>query len=357
MMFISTFKIKFLTIANKFSFSKLTLCTCFLLGSFFFFPLSPSLLNAKEAKVESIYLPKDFHFPNGITHAPDGTIYVGSVTKGDIISISPDGDIKTVFKETKDAFAGTSLRFDPITNILWAASPDFVGKEVNGRIVRRKNRIVAIDISKGNVIWSASMPNKGFGNDFALDGKGGIYITDSTQDVVLHLAAPGAGFKIIASSELMKPGDLGPAGIAQLPNGNLVIGLWRDGALLYVKLNGSKGAEVTRLRFERDIENPDGLAVSTDGRLLILEGGVKSGNGKLLAADLNQKQPFKLEVLLDKLDTPLNLTVNNDDVYITEGRVRHFIIKDDPSIKVPNLFRVIKFSMIKKSTRLEENKN
>ncbi|MGH1351332.1 MAG: hypothetical protein ACRBBN_11065 [Methyloligellaceae bacterium] len=318
---------------------------------FLFLTASPFHLHAKEQKVRSIELPEGFKYPNGITHSPNGTIiYVGSVTRGDIISISPEGKIKTVFKETEDSFAGTALRFDPLTKILWVASPDFVGKEVKGKIIRRPHRIAAIDISKGKVIWSAAIPDKGFANDIALDGKGGIYITDSFQDRVLHLNKLGASFTVIASGPLMKPGNLGPAGIVKLPNGNLIIGLWSDGALLHIELNQNRKNKVSHIKLDRAIENPDGLALSPDGQLLILEGAAKSGNGKLLSVNLKQNQPYNIKTLLDNLDTPLNLTVKGNKVYITEGRVRHFLIKDALGIKIPDNFRVIEYPINNRSS-------
>lgn len=304
-------------------------------------------LYADQKSDGDIQLPSGFEYPNGITHAPDGTIFVGSVTKGDIVSIKPDGSIRTVFRETEDVFAGTALRYDPQTHILWAASPDFVGKQVDGKTVRRPHRVAAIDISKGKVVWSAAIPDKGFANDIALDGKGGVYITDSFQDRVLHLTEPGADFKTVAKSPLMSPGDLGPAGIVKISEDTLIIGLWRDGTILHVKMKGNGKSEVRPVKLERPVENPDGMALTADGRLLLLEGGVSSGNGKLLLIDLKQNAPHKITVLLDKLDTPLNLTVHKNIVALTEGRVRHFIIKDDPTIKVPKSFRVIKFKLDK----------
>ncbi|HIC81165.1 MAG TPA: gluconolaconase [Kiloniellaceae bacterium] len=292
-----------------------------------------------ETAPADIALPQGFDYPNGIAGGPQGGLFVGSVISGDILRIAPDGTVARAFEETEDRFAGTALRFDPQSGLLWVASPDFLGQEVNGERVRRPHRIAAVDVAEGRVVWSSAIPDEGFANDFALDGAGGIYITDSIRDRVLHLAGPGAAFETVTSDPLFAPGALGPAGIARLGGGDLVVGLYSEGALLRVRM-GDAGAEVTPLPLARQIENPDGLAVAPDGRLLVLEGAVQSGNGRLLAIDLNASAPLPVETLAEGLDMPLNLTVVGNRVAVTEGRLRHFML-DDPSLGVPTSFRVV----------------
>ena len=293
--------------------------------------------------IEVIYteLPTGFAYPNGITATPDGTLYVGSVINGDVLRITPDGVIEIAFTKSDEVFAGTSIRFDPLTNLLWIASPDFLGQEVDGEIIRRPHRIAAINRSSGTVVWSSAIPDEGFANDIALDGEGGIYVTDSVRDRVLHLSEPGASFGTVAADPLMTPGELGPAGIAIAPDGNLIIGLYSDGRLLRViPASNEKTAQVTPINLQRPLENPDGLAFAPDGHLLVLEGATESGNGKLLAVDLTSPEPHTVDVLLEDLKSPLNLTVVGDRVAITEGQIRHLIV-DDPNLTRPETFRIV----------------
>ncbi|NIA70910.1 gluconolaconase [Pelagibius litoralis] len=292
-----------------------------------------------EVAAQSIPLPKGFDYPNGIAVGPEGDLFVGSVTAGHILRVSTDGTTERAFQETDEVFAGTSLRFDTQTGLLWVTSPDFLGQEINGERVRRPHRIAAIDLSQGEVVWSSTIPDQGFANDIALDNKGGIYVTDSIGDRILHLAAPGASFETIADDAFFAPGDLGPAGIVMTPSGDLIVGLYSDGALFRVRLN-EVGAEVVPLNLTRKIQNPDGLAMTDDGRLLILEGAVQSGDGKLLVVDLEGPAPLLVEPLVDGLDMPLNLTVFGNKVAVTEGRLRHFML-DDPSLAKTGPFRVV----------------
>lgn len=289
--------------------------------------------------LDEIVLPQGFAYPNGIARAADGALFVGSVTSGDILRVAPDGTSETWHRQSDTVFAGTALRLDAATGILWVASPDFLGQEVNGETVRRPHRVAAIDTSTGREVWSSAMPDGGFANDFALDGSGGIFITDTLRDRVLRLAGPGASFETVAESPQFTPGAIGPAGIVALLDGDLVVGLYSNGSLLRVSPDGAD-ATVTRLDLERSIENPDGLALAPDGRLLVLEGAVASGDGKLLAIDLAAPPPLAIEVLADGLDMPLNLTQVDGGVAITEGRLRHRMI-DDATLPVPTDFRVV----------------
>ena len=298
-------------------------------------------MSTDAPSVESSVLPSAIEYPNGITHAEDGTIFVGSVVSGDIWRKRPNADFELAFPETPTRFAGTALRYDPSTNLLWVASPDFLGREINGKTVKRPHRIAVIDTISNSEIWSVEMPDGGFGNDFALDGKGGVFLTDSTLDKVWHIPSVGSPFATVVDGELLRPGTLGPAGIAFFPDGKLVFGLFSDGEILIAHLDENNIAtSVETLKLDRKLHNPDGMFALSDHQLLILEGAVESGDGKLLQVDIDSQQPLKISVLADEIDSPLNLTVFQNKVFISEGRVRHLMI-DDNDIEVPADFSVL----------------
>lgn len=307
--------------------------------------------NAAVSAVQTSLLPSSVQYPNGITHSPDGTIFVGSVVSGNIWRKRQNSAFELAYTETPSRFAGTALRYDPLTKYLWVASPDFLGREINGKTVKRPHRIAVIDTNTGTEIWSSEMPDGGFGNDFALDGQGGVFLTDSSLDKIWHIPSKESEFVEVVQGDLLQPGSLGPAGIAFFPDGKLVTGLFSDGELLVMDLDeDNKAKSIEKLNLERKIQNPDGLYALPNNHLLIIEGAVDSGNGKLLHVDLNGPEPLTISVLADRIDSPLNLTVFDDDVMISEGRVRHLMLPDK-DIAVPTDFSVLSVSLPEKYSR------
>ena len=293
----------------------------------------------------SIWLPDGFAYPNGIAFTELGGLVVGSVVSGNIAAIDLGAPPAVRFRSTEQRFAGTALRYDAERGKLWTASPDFLGEAVDGEIRRRPHRLVVMDARSGAVEWAVEMPDGGFPNDIALDGRGGAFVTDTTMGRVLHIAEPGAPPEIVAEGLDSRQGPLGPAGIALDEDGSLIVGLYSDGHLFRVRPVTSDGpAEVAQIALDQPIANPDGMAFGPDGRLLVVDGAVASGNGRLVAVDLDGDAPHRVEVLISSLDLPVNLSVRDRLVAVTESRIRHRMV-DDRTLLTPRRFRVVLFQL------------
>jgi hypothetical protein len=297
---------------------------------------------------QSIALPKGMLYPNGIARSSDGTLYVGSATSGQILRISPQRKIEIFFSGSPETFAVTSLRLDQQRQILWGTSPDFLGtRRPDGTTVRRPNRIFAIDIRTKKVIQSLLMPEDGFGNDIALDEKGGVLITDSWRPRIHYLAIGSRQFQTWAEDEqfLAPKGVIGLAGIARHSSGALAVGMFTEGRLLKVLPRSLGPFQVEPIPLARKIENPDGMQFTEDGSLLVLEGAIASGNGRLLRirdAFGPAAEPKSVEVVAENLESPVNLTVNGREVWVTESRIRHRL-QPGQEKNIPDRFFVRKF--------------
>jgi hypothetical protein len=195
---------------------------------------SNSLTSFTEEKTqtqEKIELPINFQYPNGITRANDGTLYIGSVVSGQILQIAPDRHITTFFPGSEEVFAVTSLRVDEQRGILWGTSPDFLGvPNAEGEMIRRRHRVFAIAIRTGKLLRSEAIPDNGFGNDLALDRDGGVYITDSLQPRIYYLDSVNQLVTWV-EDELFRsdPDSPGLAGIARNFDGTTVVGMFSEG--------------------------------------------------------------------------------------------------------------------------------
>ena len=296
-------------------------------------------------RLAPIQLPAGFQYPNGITHSRDRTLYVGSVTSGQILRITPNSKTEVFSPGTDEIFAATSLRLDEQRSILWGASPDFLGvRSADGQLTRRPHRIFAIDTRSGKVLRVISMPDGGFSNDIALDSEGGVYITDSSRPRIYYLAPGATQLQVWAEDEQFRSRQIGLGGIARAANGVLIAGMFSDGKLLKVTPQAQGKPKVEAILLPRSLENPDGMQFAPDGSLLITEGAVSSGNGRLLRIRniLATGTPKTIETLTSGLESPVNLTIAGKTVWVTESRIRHRLLPGKETA-VPDAFFVRQF--------------
>lgn len=302
-----------------------------------------------------IELPEGFQYPNGIAHASDGALFVGSVTSGRILKSRPGSGWKTLFAGSNQIFAGTTLRLDEPRGLLWGASPDFLGrKRAGGSIERRRHRMFALDARSGEVRKVILMPDAGMGNDIAIAPDGGIYVTDSRHPRVLYLPPGGDRFETYVEDKRFAPGDgIGLAGIALAFDGTLALGMFDAGRLFLVRRGTNGEPAISEIELPRRLENPDGLRFTPDGQgLLVTEGAVESGNGKLLRIDVGTPtENFRsIEVLASGLESPVNLTLAADGrVWVTESRIRHRLLPGREG-DVPDKFWITSFDLILEAT-------
>lgn len=289
---------------------------------------------AAPVAAAEIPLPAGFEYPNGVARAADGALYVGSVVDGRILVSSPEGAWRTFFPGSAEIYAGTSLRLDEARGVLWGASPDFL---VEGRPAR-PHRVFALDAETAAVRRAVVVPDGGFGNDLALEPDGSVLVTDSRNGRLLRLPAGEDQFEIVLADERLRgPNGIGVGGIARAADGRLVLGNFGGGKLYVLEEGGLR-----EIVLPRPIENPDGLAFANDGVLLVTEGAVTSGEGKVLRVDDPFGQGVRpLQTLAADLESPVNLTVSPDGrAWVTEARIRHRMIADR-KLAAPASFRVV----------------
>jgi sugar lactone lactonase YvrE len=307
------------------------------------FPLHPVTASARE--LAPIKLSVGFQYPNGIACAKDGTLYVGSVQSGRILRIQPRGKTETFFQGSDDIFAVTSLRLDERRGILWGASPDALGTpQSNGKIVRKPHRIFALDIRSSKVLQIVMMPDGGFSNDIALDPEGGVYVTDTLRPRI-HYLPPGATQLQTWAEDKRFHTQLrfGLSGIARRADGVLFVTMYSDGRLFKVIPRSIGNPTIKEIELPRRIDGSDAIQLAADGSLIMIEGGMESGNGRLLKLrGLEAKTKPQFQILASKMDLPVNLTIAGQEVWVTESLFRHRLVPGRET-KVPERFFIRRF--------------
>lgn len=270
---------------------------------------SVSLKPALVGTSERIPLPFGLDFPNGIASTADGTLFVGGIASGRIWRRDALGNWSVFHLGSDDQFAVTSLRLDEKRHVLWGASPD-AAATLSGAGQARQHRIFALDAQSGMLLGKWPMPDGGFGNDIALDGRGGVYVSDSLKAVVRHLAADRVTWSVAAQVPVLAGGGLGPAGLVVLPTGELIVGLFSEGKLMRVRKPGPQ-ATAEPLTLARPLVRPDGMALASDGRIVLVVGG----SGEVLSLDAESGD---LKSLAAGLRTPVNVDVRKGGACVTE---------------------------------------
>lgn len=291
-------------------------------------------------------------FPNGLASAPDGRVWIGSVTSGTLLEVSPSGASRVLTVGDADIRAGTALRFDAASGRLWGVAPDLFGKP------RRPSIVFAVDVTTGARVVKRSLPAGTFANDLVLDGEGGAYVTDSSSPRILHVDGDGDGDDEDAVSTFAEdarfaaaPGQLGLAGITRLPDGALLVGHFSGGALFRVRARSGAAPLVEPLRLSRQISNPDGMIAIHDRSVLLCEGdyfGEQRGgdHGRLLRLVLGGADGLeaRIEVVRDGLDAPVNLTRAGDAVLISDARIRARM-RGDVAAPAPASFPIVRVAL------------
>lgn len=307
-----------------------------------------ALLSLDVAAMPSaLPLPTGPAYPNGIAVAADGTVFTGFVASGLILRQRPGDGWTTLSAGTDTVYAATSLRLDAPRQLLWGTSPDFLA---DGR-APRPHRLFALDAATGASRRVIDLPAGAFGNDVAVAPDGTVLLTDSFQGRVWRLP-PGARHLEPgpAHADLEPPpgGSIGVAGIARAPDGRLVLANYGSGRLLVAERDGT----VRPLPLPRKLANPDGLALAPDGALLVCEGDVEGGNGRVLRiADPFAASTRHIDVLAEGLASPVNLSLAPDGtLLVTEARIRHRLAKA-AALPVPTSFRIIRLPLPRDAAR------
>jgi hypothetical protein len=280
-------------------------------------------------------------FPNGIASAPDGRVWLGSVTSGTILELSPRGASRVLTRGDADLRAGTALRFDAARGRLWGVAPDLFGRP------RRPSFVFALDVATGAVVLKRSLPPSAFANDLVLDGAGGVYVTDSLSPRILHVDGAGDVSTFVEAAELAAaPGTLGLAGITRLPDGALLIGHFSSGKLFRVTPHPAGAPLVEELRLSRPLHNPDAMLALDDRTVLLCEGDYAGRHGSLLRLTLGgaQRLDARVEVARAPLEAPVNLTRVDGAVLVTDARIRARM-RGDTTAAPPASFPVVRVAL------------
>lgn len=260
-------------------------------------------------------------YPESLDSTPDGTLYIGG-SNGRIYRARPGQAYAEPWLLREDSGLHEGVRgvvADRKSNTLWVC-------DNNGR----ESALFRFVLDSGRKRDSFDFPGGGHCNDIALRN-GSAFLTDTAKGRILKLA-PGA--ERLAVWYTNPASDAALDGIAFARDGKLYINTVNGNHLIRVNMNadGSAG-QGTVLKTSLDLSQPDGLRLSPDGRLLMVEGRAKPGpelkNGRLdevtVTGDI-----ATMTVVRDGFEYPTAVTVVGKTAWVLESK---FDYQRNPALK------------------------
>jgi sugar lactone lactonase YvrE len=291
------------------------------------------------APPSEISIPGTGVFPESLTSASDGTIYIGSVGKAEVYRVAPGaaaaepfiapgtGGMKQVFGVFADDASGT----------LWVCSNDLGGGAPGAK--PGASALHSFELATGAAKSSYALPKGGFCNDTAVAANGDLYATDTNGMQVLKLSKGGTALQVWS-----KKGAFGPAGgildgIAVVGE-RVIVNTLLTSKLFAVEIGADgKAGAVKELQMSAALTRPDGMrAYGTDGLL------VTDGSGKIQHVVING-DAATVTTLKDGLDGVVAVTVVGKMAYALEGQLAIMMGPPDGEKPVEKPYHAVGFTL------------
>jgi hypothetical protein len=283
-------------------------------GTALFFVSAALTLPALGATDVTVNVP--MAFPESLTSTPNGNIYIGSMNLGAVYR-AKKGEKQATNWISKDAG-----NFGRVLGVLAnAPSATLYVCDDNGDHAYLKT----FSLKTAALIKSYEFPGGGFCNDIALKGKD-AYVTDTKNGRVLKLAA---GSDVLTVWYVNDKSDPSLDGLVWQGN-TLYTNTYTGNHVIAVPMSadGSAG-KGTNLSTSMDIFQPDGMRLSADGKILMVEGRGKDGNGRLDEVSVSGDNAT-IRVIKDHYMLPTAVTTVGSTAYVLEAKLNY---QRDPALK------------------------
>jgi sugar lactone lactonase YvrE len=272
--------------------------------------------------IDRLDLPADAFYPESLTASEDGSLFVGSLGGQGIVKVSAGTGLVEAFVPAGAVKNVAGVLADDASGLLYACETDLGTFDTGVR---------SFDLTTGEAADSYPMPEAGVCNDLAFDSDGNLFVTDSFGRI--YELESGADELVLWSDDPLlapsSPSGFGADGIAFDGDSSLYVNTFSDNRLLRIAIasDGSAGA-VTEIDVTPALSFPDGMRLSGDGTLLVVEGA-----GRLSRVAVSGSAA-DATTLVNRLDAPTSVVTVDGQNWITEGQLGVFLglVEGPPSL-------------------------
>jgi sugar lactone lactonase YvrE len=275
---------------------------------------SPDELVSHASQPSAVTLPGNNFFPESITSSLSGTLYVSSITTGEIVRIPSVSRTAESFVAAGVNLGTAGVAFDDVRHVLWACAVDLT--------FATPTALRAFAASDGSLVASYTVPNGGVCGDMVL-ARGDVYITDTLLGLLFKLTTPsparatGGTLALWSADPAFKgAGFLQINGIAFDGNRTLYTTNYSTGQLLRVRLAPGGTAEAaTVISTPRLFTTPDGIRIVAPLSASLF---VTENTGALSRVDISGDAATI--TTLGTFDEPTSVVRAGRDLWVAEGQ-------------------------------------
>lgn len=283
--------------------------------------LSTSLLACTDdaPQPDLLALPGSGFHPESLTADAEGTLYVGSLTTGQVVAFDDGATIPRTVLEAGAAggtdvtgVAGVLVHGDA----LWLCSIDAT--------FQRPTELRSFDLG-GAPLASHVLPATQFCNDLAFDAAGDLYATDSFSGNVLRLPSGGGAPEVFVQDARFAPASQGAFGLDGIVAvaGGLYVNTLDTGRLFHVDL---ASRAITEITVTPPLAGPDGMRALDDHTLLVVEQAGRLSKVTITGATARSTP------LATELDQPTGVVVTRGSAWVTEGQIGRLLAGEAPAL-------------------------
>lgn len=286
--------------------------------------------------VTEITLPGDDFHPEGIAVSADNTLYVGSLTTGQIVRVRPGSSQAEEFVAPRSIVTGTvGLHVQEDKQYLWLCSNVFGTQNAPELIAVR---LSTAQVAHRHVFPAQQGAGSGFCNEIAQDTAGNLYATDSFLGRIIRVPAGRVdtdnSAEVWAQSEsfFVPQGQFGLNGLAFDGASSLYAVRTEGGKLFRIPITASGAAgTVQEVPLDRPLVGPDGLKHSAALGLIVAELYGKAVSRIALGADGRGT----VTMLQEGLKDPTSVEMAEGSAWVSESQLSHITGNPPPPLTLP----------------------
>jgi sugar lactone lactonase YvrE len=272
---------------------------------------------ALSAPPTEVTVHEDKPFPESLSSTSDGSLYIGSLAKGEVLKAAKGAATAEVWIQpgANGLQRVLGVLADPKSGTLWVCSSKQAPQGA-------PTALKAFDLKTGAAKGSYAFPGDNtLCNDIAVGPDGTAYATDTIVGTIMRLKKGAAALDVWAKD----PKLAGIDGIAFGDPSTIYINTVTTGHLFRIPV-GKDGAagDITPIQPSQTLTSPDGMRSLAKNEFLLIEGA-----GRLDHVTVDGDNA-KIEVLKDGFNGPTAVTQVGNTAWVLEGKLKYM---NDPKFK------------------------